>query len=115
MAAATPLVATAVGGIPDVVTDGKTGLLVPPRDSTVLATAIERVITDHQLGRRLATAAATGLGPFTIDSVARRFADLYEELATERNAEVINVDIGRGPPWPAHGSAVRSAQDVVGL
>jgi glycosyltransferase involved in cell wall biosynthesis len=115
MAAATPLVATAVGGIPDVVRDGKTGLLVPPRDSTVLATAIERVITDHQLGRRLATAAATGLGRFTIDSVARRFADLYEELATERNAEVINTDIGRGPPWPAHRSAVRSAQDVVGL
>lgn len=85
MAAGTPLVATHVGGLSDVVTDGETGLLVPPRDPSALTAAIERVLTDQLLAKRLAGAAATRLDQFTIDSVARRFADLYEELTSGAN------------------------------
>jgi glycosyltransferase involved in cell wall biosynthesis len=44
-----PVVATTVGGIPEFVDDGKTGLLVPPRDSGALAAAINRVLTDDAL------------------------------------------------------------------
>jgi glycosyltransferase involved in cell wall biosynthesis len=84
MAARTALVATAVGGLPDLVADGETGLLVAPRDPRGLATAIERVVTERDLGKRLARAAAMRLDQFAIDSVARRFADLYEELAMQR-------------------------------
>jgi glycosyltransferase involved in cell wall biosynthesis len=85
MAAGVPLVATAVGGVPDLVTDGRTGLLVPPRDATALARGLERALTDQQLAKRLASAAATRLDRFTIESVATRFADFYEQIAAEEN------------------------------
>jgi glycosyltransferase involved in cell wall biosynthesis len=84
MAAGIPLVATAVGGLPDVVADGETGLLVPPRNPTALARTIEQVLTQERLAARLANAAATRLDQFRIESVAGRFADLYEELAEQR-------------------------------
>ncbi len=81
MAAGTPLVATSVGGLPEIVDEGRTGLLVPPRDPAALADALERVLTDGALARRLADAAADRLEQFRIESVAVQFAELYEELA----------------------------------
>src|SRR5690606_16898625 len=48
-----PVVATKVGGVPDSVDDGVDGLLVPPRDSTAMAEALERLILDGALRRRL--------------------------------------------------------------
>ncbi|WP_217921345.1 glycosyltransferase [Miltoncostaea oceani] len=53
LAAGTPVVATAVGGTPEVVTDGVTGLLVPPRDPDALAAAIGALWRDPVLGRSL--------------------------------------------------------------
>jgi glycosyltransferase involved in cell wall biosynthesis len=81
MAAGIPLVATSVGGLPEIVDEGRTGLLVPPRDPAALADALERVLTDGALARRLADAAADRLEQFRIESVAVQFAELYEELA----------------------------------
>lgn len=86
MAAHTPMVATAVGGIPEVIIDDQTGLLVPPRDPAALAGALERILTDRQLAVRLTKSAADRYPEFRIDSVADRFADLYEELVTEAGA-----------------------------
>jgi glycosyltransferase involved in cell wall biosynthesis len=57
MAAGTPIVATRAGGIPEIVRDGETGLLVPPRDSAALANAIIRLLGDAVLAQRLAAAA----------------------------------------------------------
>jgi glycosyltransferase involved in cell wall biosynthesis len=57
MAAGTPIVATRAGGIPEIVRDGETGLLVPPRDPAALAAAINRVLGDAALAQRLAEAA----------------------------------------------------------
>ena len=54
MAMKRPVIATAVGGIPEVIRDGVTGLLVPPGDSVSLARAIEQVIADPTLRRTLA-------------------------------------------------------------
>ena len=50
-----PVVATNVGGIPEIIQDGVNGLLVPPRNSALLAEAIERLILDREYATKLAT------------------------------------------------------------
>jgi glycosyltransferase involved in cell wall biosynthesis len=84
MANGTPLVATAVGGVPDVVEHGRTGLLVPRRDPDALANGLISLLTDP--GRRAAMAAAgrEALSRYTIDATAARFAALYDTLAAEQ-------------------------------
>jgi glycosyltransferase involved in cell wall biosynthesis len=56
-AAGRPIVASAVGGIPEIVRDGETGLLVPPRDSDALARAVLRLLGDSGLAQRMGEAA----------------------------------------------------------
>lgn len=58
MAVGTPVVATSTGGIPELVRDGVTGLLVPPRDPPALAAAILRLLRDPALRSQLSSAAA---------------------------------------------------------
>lgn len=53
-----PVIATDVGGLPDVVIDGQTGLLVPPRDEIALADAMEKLLVDRRLRDSLAIGAA---------------------------------------------------------
>jgi glycosyltransferase involved in cell wall biosynthesis len=57
MAHGRPVVATAVGGLPDMVVDGETGLLVPPGDAPSLRAAVDRLLADPALRRRLGAAA----------------------------------------------------------
>ena len=57
MAAGLPVIATAAGGLVEVVADGETGLLVPPRNPEALANAIRRLLTDESLRRRMGAAA----------------------------------------------------------
>jgi glycosyltransferase involved in cell wall biosynthesis len=80
MATDTPLVATDVGGLRDVVEDGVSGVLVPRRNPAALAHAIAALLQDPQRRTKLAAAAHERLAPYTIDAVACRFADLYDEL-----------------------------------
>ncbi|HEY1275217.1 MAG TPA: glycosyltransferase [Thermoleophilaceae bacterium] len=80
MAHRTPLVATRVGGLPDLVSDGSTGVLVPPRDPAALAVALRTLLADPGLRERMAAAAAERLPEFTMEAVAARFADLYDKL-----------------------------------
>jgi glycosyltransferase involved in cell wall biosynthesis len=54
MAVKCPIVATGVGGVPEVILDGITGILVPPKDPAQLAQAILKLIKDPQLSARLA-------------------------------------------------------------
>jgi glycosyltransferase involved in cell wall biosynthesis len=53
MAHGRPVVATSVGGLRDLVVDGETGLVVPPRDPQALRTALKRLLSDRELRHRL--------------------------------------------------------------
>jgi glycosyltransferase involved in cell wall biosynthesis len=81
MAHARPVVATPVGGTPELVVDGETGLLVPPRDPEALAAALRRLLEDPDLARRLGEAGRTRVAErFTAAAQARRILELYDEL-----------------------------------
>jgi glycosyltransferase involved in cell wall biosynthesis len=77
-----PCVATAVGGIPGLVQDGVSGLLVEPNDPVALAAALERVLSDDGFARSLGAAARERVeSHHSPRAVARSYADLYGELA----------------------------------
>jgi glycogen synthase len=77
MACGTPVVASAVGGILEVVEDGRTGLLVPPGNADALATALRRVLDDRDLAARLGQAGRRRVEERT----ARVYADAIAEFA----------------------------------
>ncbi len=76
-----PVIATNVGGIPDMIKDNETGLLVPPNDVKALREGLRRLITDSELRKRLGEAgkrfAEENLG---WDAIAQKHADFYKEL-----------------------------------
>lgn len=81
MQAGLPVVATKVGGIPEVVRHNENGLLVNPKDGRALADAIESLIKDEALGRRLAGSAKSYVKEkFDIRKTAAETEKLYEEL-----------------------------------
>jgi glycosyltransferase involved in cell wall biosynthesis len=80
MAHGKPVVATAVGGLLDLVVDGETGLLVPARDSRALRGAIERLLTDADLRRQLGEAARERAHEFEWSRVVPRLLALYERV-----------------------------------
>jgi starch synthase len=83
MACEAPVVATAVGGIPEIVVDGETGYLVPPDDSCALAERINAVLADERLQRRFGKAGrARVLDRFSWTAVAERTAALYDRLCS---------------------------------
>lgn len=86
MACGTPVVASRVGGIPEVVDDGRTGLLVDVDDDfeSGLARALDTVLGDPDAARRMGEAGrARAVGEFGWDAVARRTAGLYEEIVKQ--------------------------------
>ncbi|HEX4563407.1 MAG TPA: glycosyltransferase [Solirubrobacteraceae bacterium] len=88
MDAARGIVATAVGGVPDLIEDGTHGLLVAPRDSFALAGAIASLLSDPERARRMgARAQARRRTEFDIDTLVRRLEDLYVELLEQRRAQ----------------------------
>jgi len=80
MALSRPVVASNVGGIPEMIEDGRTGLLVPPRDPAVLAEAIIRLLVDHAYADLLArTGHDLVHEQFCIERMVRAVEDLYDE------------------------------------
>jgi glycosyltransferase involved in cell wall biosynthesis len=80
-AAGKPVIATRVGAIPKVVTDGETGLLIEPGDAKALGAAITRLITDVHLRRQLGYGGHARIHEsFTSSVMARRYLDLYQGL-----------------------------------
>lgn len=83
MAAARPIVATNVGGVPELVHDGVHALLVPTGDPPSLAAGIERLLTDHGLAARLGTAARERQrNEYELDVIVERLQALYVELSS---------------------------------
>ncbi|PLX44846.1 MAG: glycosyl transferase, partial [Hyphomicrobiales bacterium] len=73
MAAGLPVAATAVGGVPELVSDGKTGLLTPPGDEKALAAALMRLLEDGDLRRAMGEAGRRrALDEFSIEAMVRR-------------------------------------------
>jgi glycosyltransferase involved in cell wall biosynthesis len=89
MAAGLPVVASRVGGIPDVVVDGETGLLVPPGDADALAAALDELVGDPQRRERFASAARRRARRYSWSELAGRVAQLYDAA---------RVDEGSCPP-----------------
>ena len=92
MAAAKPAVATAVGGVPEVVADGETGFLVPSRDHHALAEKIVRLLKDEGLRRRMGEAGlARARRLFTVERMVEETAAAYERLVgRSRGADTAN-------------------------
>jgi glycosyltransferase involved in cell wall biosynthesis len=85
LAAGRPVVATRVGGIPEIVRDGETGLLVPPDDPEALAGAIVRMLSDPALASRLGSNGARLVREhFTLDSMVEGNERVYREVLLER-------------------------------
>jgi glycosyltransferase involved in cell wall biosynthesis len=83
MAAGLPVVASAVGGVPELVEHGRTGIVVPPDDPAPLADAIARLVADADLRRRMGEAGrARAEALFDVDRFRQKHFDLYaRELA----------------------------------
>jgi glycosyltransferase involved in cell wall biosynthesis len=80
MGLGTPVVATAVGGVPELIEDGTAGVLVPPRDPGGLARALARVLEDPALQHELAAGGRLRVQAFTPDAVACLLARLYDGI-----------------------------------
>lgn len=84
-ASGVPVVGAAVGGIPEVITHGETGLLFPPGDPAALAGALLSLLRDRTLAERLGAAGkANAAGRFSMESVSARFEKIYEAAAGSR-------------------------------
>ncbi len=82
MAAALPVVASSVGGIPELVVDGETGLLVPPRDARALADALQRLLADPGLRARMGRASrARAEARFDLQPFREAHLALYDRLS----------------------------------
>jgi starch synthase len=84
MACGTAVVGSRTGGIPEVVAEGETGLLVPPGDPEALAAALNTVLSDPDLAQAMGQAGRKrAIAEFGWTAIAAQTADLYAELANK--------------------------------
>ena len=105
------IVATAVGGVPQMVTDGVNGLVVPPGDPVLLADALDRMISDPELRARLGRQAMADSARYDIARASAEIEDIYRGLlqpGTEAGG-----GHGEGVPDPADGRARRAGPRAV--
>ena len=86
MASRTPVVATSVGAVPEVITDGESGLVVPPHDHQALANAMERMMELPEKTRQAYGMAGYDrvLTEFSRESVIDKWEDLFDRLLSDR-------------------------------
>ena len=81
-----PIVATNVGGVPEVIEDGSSGLIVPVGDADAIGAAIARVLLDASLAARLREGARERAPMFSIERTVSRTMEIYRELLEEPTA-----------------------------
>ena len=81
LAVGTPVIATAAGGVTEIVQDGENGLLVPPEDPEALAAAIRRYFGDADLRERLRAAGPRSVERFSPERIYGRLEELLRETA----------------------------------
>jgi glycosyltransferase involved in cell wall biosynthesis len=76
------VIGSRVGGIPDILDDGETGILVPPEDASALSDALVRALSDRALAERLGAAAYAAVQPWlaTPEEYARRIRELVDDV-----------------------------------
>jgi glycosyltransferase involved in cell wall biosynthesis len=80
MSAGLPIVASRVGGIPDLIKDGQNGLLVPPADASALAKAISDLLADQEERIRMGEAGKEMCHPYSVEAMVEQIDDLYKDL-----------------------------------
>ena len=89
MDAGKPIVATSVGGIPEVVDDGTHGVLVPPRDEEALAAALGGLLRDRERANEMGARARDRCRhELSLDRTVESLEDLYEELHSRQNGNL---------------------------
>jgi glycosyltransferase involved in cell wall biosynthesis len=105
MARRVPVVASAVGGIPEVITSGVDGLLVPPADPAALAAAVTSVLCDPVLRSRLGEAGyRTVADRFSIDAQVHRIEAVYDEELARAGVLLGGVVSSRSAPEAERGA-----------
>ncbi|MCS7261174.1 MAG: glycosyltransferase family 4 protein, partial [Anaerolineae bacterium] len=85
MAAARPVVAFADGGVPEIVLDGETGILIAPGDVPHMAEAVAKLAVDRDLAQRMGTAGRKRAETvFSATRYVRQIEDVYEEILAQR-------------------------------
>jgi glycosyltransferase involved in cell wall biosynthesis len=96
MASGTPVIATAIGGTDEVISNGRTGVLVPPRDAHALAHAIERLLRDPDLARQLGRAGRAHVSDhFAVDTMIARVSNVYDAALAARPVPALVVRADR--------------------
>jgi phosphatidyl-myo-inositol dimannoside synthase len=85
------IVATKVGGVPEVIEDDQSGLIVPIGDAEALGRAIARVLLDTQLSNRLSAGARSRAPMFSIERTVDRTMEVYRELLAERSSKTTHL------------------------
>jgi len=80
LAAGTPIAATAVRGVRELLSDGENALLVPSGDAAALGAALERLVTDAVLAERLAAEGRDRAAAYTEEAMVGRYVDLYDRF-----------------------------------
>jgi L-malate glycosyltransferase len=88
MACGKPIVATTAGGMPEVVADGRTGLLVPPRDYTTMAEALIKLLSDPALRAEMGSAGLARVRTrFSAERMVQDTLDVYKRVALHAHVE----------------------------
>jgi glycogen synthase len=89
MAAGKPVVATDIGGSPELVTDSVTGYLVPPADENALANAIINLLHEPNKAEMMGTEGRrTVKEQFTVEAMVKSYENLYQSLSSEDRGRI---------------------------
>jgi len=80
MALGKPVIATAVGAIPEVIRNGENGILIPPKRPDCVANALEKLLIDSELRRRFSKAAAESVKDYSWRKISEKYEEIYHEL-----------------------------------